>query len=375
MFGKWISSHRDLPLKINQWANVVRWEMRTRPFIRSSEFLWQEGHTAHATADDAVQTAVEMLDIYESVCKDMLALPVIKGRKSPSERFAGADDTYTIEALMQNGWALQSGTSHFLGQNFAKAFEVYFQPISGSRELVWATSWGVSTRLIGALIMTHSDDKGLVLPPPVAPVQVVIVPIIKGPGEETNKVFARIDEIVQQLKKNGIRVKVDDRDNMRPGAKYFEWERKGLPIRLDIGPRDVNANTAVLATRYNGQKMTISTELSAVADTIQKQLDNIHENLFQQAKQRLESKIFRVSKYDEMKSMIDNAGNGDSSQAGFYLAPWKCDATNEEFIKGDCKATIRCYPFHLNNAAIGDDIKCFYTGEKATHYALFARAF
>jgi prolyl-tRNA synthetase len=380
MFGKWISSYRDLPLKINQWANVVRWEMRTRPFIRSSEFLWQEGHTAHATSADAVQTAVEMLDIYESVCKDMLALPVIKGRKSPSERFAGADDTYTIEALMQNGWALQSGTSHFLGQNFAKAFDVFFQPITGARELVWATSWGVSTRLIGALIMTHSDDKGLVLPPRVAPIQIVIVPIVKGPGEETNKVNARIDEIVQQLKKKGIRVKVDDRDNMRPGAKYFEWERKGLPLRLDIGPRDVNANTAVLATRYNSQKTTIPVDISTIADTIQEQLDSIHENLFTQAKQRLESKIFRVSKYEEMKTMIESASNGDAGQAGFYLAPWKCDAKNEELIKGETKATIRCYPFSMNEKAvpgsgIGPDVKCFYSGEQATHYALFARAF
>ena len=237
MFGKWINSYRDLPLKINQWANVVRWELRTRPFLRTAEFLWQEGHTAHASSECARECATKALEMYASVCKDLLAMPVVKGSKSPLERFAGADDTLTIEALMQNGWALQSGTSHILGQNFAKAFDVFFQNENGDRELVWATSWGVSTRLIGALIMTHSDDKGLVVPPRIAPLQVVIVPI----KQENEAVRKKVDELFFALKKAGIRVKIDDRDNMRPGAKYFEWERKGVPPELTLVPETSRA--------------------------------------------------------------------------------------------------------------------------------------
>ena len=370
MFGKWINSYRDLPLKINQWANVVRWEMRTRPFLRTAEFLWQEGHTAHASKEDAMDTAMAALDMYSSVCKEMMAIPVIKGNKSPSERFAGADDTLTIEALMQNGWALQSGTSHFLGQNFAKAFDVFFQNEKGDRELVWATSWGVSTRLLGALIMTHSDDKGLVLPPPVAPLQVVVVPI----KQETEEVRQKVDEIFVALKKAGIRVKVDDRENMRPGAKYFEWERKGVPIRLDVGPRDVGNNAAMIVTRHDGCKSTISTGDDLV-ELIKETMDKMHNDLYDAASERLAKKTFRLDSYDTMKAMIQKGGDGDLESAGFYLVPWKCNEANEEAIKGDCKATIRCYPFEHNQAPPPAGTRCFYSGEEATHMAIFARAF
>jgi prolyl-tRNA synthetase len=375
MFGQWIESYRDLPLKINQWANVVRWELRTRPFLRSAEFLWQEGHTAHATKECAVGCARQALDMYHEVCENLLAVPTVRGRKSPSERFAGADDTYTIEALMQNGWALQSGTSHFLGQNFAKAFDVFFQAESGNRELVWATSWGVSTRLMGAMVMTHSDDRGLVLPPRVAPQQVVIVPIGKGKGPDHETVMARAKEIQSALKSKGIRVKIDDRENMRPGAKYFDWERKGLPVRLDIGPRDVASNVVIATTRNKaGEKTTLSSE-DDIASTVQGLLDTLHDELLAGARDRLKAKTYPVSDYATMKTMIEKGGEGDIDSAGFYLVPWKCDADNEEAIKQDCKATIRCYPLDLNQSPPTDGTKCFYSGDQATHMAIFARAF
>ena len=378
MFGKWIKSYRDLPLKINQWANVVRWEMRTRPFLRSAEFLWQEGHTAHATAEDAVQTARESLEMYADVCARMLALPTVKGRKSPAERFAGADDTYTIEALMQNGWALQSGTSHFLGQNFARAFDVLFQTESGTRELVWATSWGVSTRLLGAMVMTHSDDKGLVLPPPVAPVQVVIVPITKGAGEEHEAVLRYAEGIAATLKAGRVRVRVDSRSNMRPGAKYFEWERKGVPLRIEVGPRDMAQNAAVVAARAGagaeGGKKTVQTGEMLLA-TIQASLAELHQGLLDAATTRLTEKTFRLASYEEMKKKISAAADGDLASAGFYLVPWRCDRGNEEAIKEECKATIRCYPFEENVAPPPAGTKCFFSGAQATHMAIFARAF
>ena len=375
MFGKWINSHRDLPLKINQWANVVRWEMRTRPFLRSAEFLWQEGHTAHANKEEAVACAEEALDFYASTCEDMLAIPCVKGIKSPSERFAGADETYTIEALMQNGWALQSGTSHFLGQNFAKAFDVDFQTENGERELVWATSWGVSTRLVGALIMTHSDDKGLVLPPPVAPVQVVIVPISKG-KENDPDVMNKITEIQQALKKMKIKTKVDDRSNLRPGAKYFEWERKGVPLRLDIGPRDLTNNEASVTIRHNGEKKTVDlSDSEALATNINGLLNDMHSDLLNAAKERLKAKTFVLDSYETMKKMIASGKDGNMDDAGFYLVPWKCDADNEEKIKNDCQATIRCYPLDQNQSPPPQGIKCFYSGDQATHMAIFARAF
>ena len=375
MFGKWIHSYRDLPLKINQWANVVRWELRTRPFLRSAEFLWQEGHTAHSSSEDAIKTATCMLGIYKNICKDMLAMPVYEGRKSPSERFAGADDTYTIEALMQNGWALQSGTSHYLGQNFAKAFDVYFQTETGKRELVWATSWGVSTRLVGGLIMTHSDDRGLSLPPPVAPIQVVFIPVITTKTAESEAVMQKIKAITSALKKSKIRVEIDDRENMRPGAKYFEWEKKGVPIRVDLGPRDLENGSAPMTIRHSGEKEII--EISNTDTTVSlliRKLQKVHTSMLEKANNRLEQRTFKVMSYLEMKTLIEESFS-DTDKAGFYLAPWKCNAKNEDFIKTDCKATIRCYPFDLNKEGMDKDIKCFYSGEKATHWALFARAF
>jgi prolyl-tRNA synthetase len=377
MFGKWINSYRDLPLRINQWANVVRWEMRTRPFLRTSEFLWQEGHTAHATPEDAQTMARDALDMYARVCKDMLALPTVKGVKSPSERFAGAEDTYTIEALMQNGWALQSGTSHYLGQNFARAFDVYFQTANKQRELVWATSWGVSTRLIGALIMSHSDDKGLVLPPPIAPFQIVLVPITNpSKPDDQAVVLERIQRVYDSLKKAGLRVKIDDRENMRPGAKYFEWERKGVPLRIDIGPRDVANDVVVTANRVSGEKSTFPCTVSdldsgAFAAATSEVLRSIHDTLFDKASSRVAKNTFVVKTYDEMKSMMD----GDTAQTGFYQAYWKCDSDNEELIKKECKATIRCYPFDKNMVPPTEGTKCFFSGEQATQVALFARAF
>jgi len=375
MFGKWIDSYRDLPLKINQWANVVRWELRTRPFLRSAEFLWQEGHTAHSSSEEALGCAEEMLDVYEKVCNDLLGVHVIKGVKSPSERFAGAEETFTIEALMQNGWALQSGTSHFLGQNFARAFDVFFQTADGGRELVWATSWGVSTRLLGALVMTHSDDAGLVLPPPIAPVQVVIVPIIKGEGEDTKLVNSKVDEMVASLKSAGIRVKVDDRPNMRPGAKYFEWERKGVPMRIEIGPRDAKSEQCVLALRTGGDKTSLelpNKDGKDFSDKVSKILSDMHSDLLNKAKERTEAHTFKVDSYEEMKSILEME---DRSKLGFFLVPWHCDADNEEAIKQDCKATIRCYPLDLNHEGAVEGKTCFYSGKPATHMALFARAF
>ena len=299
----------------------------------------------------------------------MLAVPVIKGKKSPSERFAGAEDTYTIEALMQNGWALQSGTSHFLGQNFAKAFDVLYQSETGDRIYVWATSWGVSTRLIGAMVMTHSDDKGLVLPPPVAPVQVVIVPITKGSGPEHDNIIAKTNEIALGLRERKIRVKVDDRKNTRPGAKYFEWERKGVPLRVELGARDLASNNAQFAFRHTGIKTSKSLDPQNFYEEVESALKEIHNEMFSAASDRLRKKTFRVSSYADMKSMIEGGGEN----AGFYLVPWKCNAENEAFIKEDCKATIRCYPLEWNSAPPNE--KCFFSGQDATHMAIFARAF
>lgn len=386
-FQKWISSHRDLPLKINQWANVLRWELRTRPFLRTSEFLWQEGHTAHATSEGAVEDARAMMDVYAALCRDVLAVPVVRGVKSPSERFAGAVDTYTVEALMQNGWALQSGTSHYLGQGFARAFGVTFDDGTGrgQQEYVWGTSWGVSTRLLGALIMTHSDDAGLVLPPPVAPVQVVIVPIV--PGKKKRDAQAAIDEAVRDLreqlqKRHGLRVKVDDRDYVRNGAKYFEWERKGVPLRIEIGPRDVEKGVCVFKYRVGkgdddddneDEKQIVP--LDQAADEARGGLDRLHEYLYERARLRLERGITTDGTYEEMKTALVNDEAGVFPGAGLYLVPWKCDADNENKIKEECKATIRCYPVQENEAGMAQGKKCFYSGDDATHMALFGRAF
>lgn len=378
MFGTWINSHRDLPLKLNQWANVVRWEMRTRPFLRSAEFLWQEGHTAHATSEEAVATAERMLDVYAETVEGFLAVPVTKGVKSASERFAGADNTYTIEALMQNGWALQSGTSHFLGQNFAKAFDVLFQSKDGKRELVWATSWGVSTRLLGALVMTHSDDKGLVLPPKVAPNQVVVVPVGKAGTEDAERVADAVDKLVGELKAAGVRVHVDDRDYLRPGPKFFEWERKGVPLRLEIGPRDLADGACIIASRTGSNAdEKLKVDLADVAQRVPEMLDAMQEEMFGAAKERTASRTYEVSDYAEMKAVFEavdaKEDNGMPDSQGFFLAPWCDDADSEKAIKEDCRATIRCYPLDKQGGVEGK--ACFYSGKPATHMALFARAY
>jgi prolyl-tRNA synthetase len=361
MYGQWIQSYRDLPILINQWANVVRWEMKTRLFLRTSEFLWQEGHTAHATSAEAVEETKKMLGVYADFAKDMLALPVVPGVKSASERFAGALETFCIEAMMQNGWALQAGTSHFLGQNFAKAFDVTFQTQEGTREHVWATSWGVSTRLIGAVIMAHSDDTGLVLPPTIAPVQVVVTPIWKSDAEKAD-VLAFCAQVVETLKPHGIRVKLDDRD-MKPGAKYYEWERKGVPLRLEVGPRDVKQGSVFAASRTGGKKESMA--LEGLAATVRAKLDTIQADLYARALAHHEARTFRPESYAAMKDALDGGG--------FFLVPWHDDAVAEGKIKEETRATIRCYPIDGQAEAAGRT--CFYSGRPATHMAIFARAY
>jgi len=366
----------DLPLKINQWANVMRWELRTRPFLRTSEFLWQEGHTAHATSDSALEDAKQMLEHYADLAEELLAIPVVKGMKSPSERFAGAEETFTIEALMQNGWALQSGTSHFLGQSFGKAFDVTFQDRDGKQQDVWGTSWGVSTRLLGALIMTHSDDAGLVLPPKVAPVQVVVVPIPAKKNDEEGRAAleAALDKLTDDLKSSGIRVKVDDRDYVRNGAKYFEWERKGVPLRIEIGPRDVSKGNCVFKYRAgDSEKKFIP--LDDAANEVKAGLDMLQADLLEAAKTRLEEGITVGATYEEMKAALQTDEASIYDGPGLYLVPWKCDAGNEDKIKEECKATIRCYPLKENSEGMANGKKCFYSGEDATTMALFGRAF
>lgn len=377
MFKKWIVSHRDLPLKINQWANVMRWELRTRPFLRTSEFLWQEGHTAHATREGALEDAQAMIDNYALLCKEMLAIPVVKGCKSPSERFAGAEETYTIEALMQNGWALQSGTSHFLGQSFGKAFDVTFQDKDGKQSDVWGTSWGVSTRLLGALIMTHSDDAGLVLPPRIAPIQVVIVPIQPKKNDEDGiaKMNDALDKLTLELKNVGIKVKVDDRDYVRNGAKYFEWERKGVPLRIEVGPRDLEKGECIFKYRTGSKTEKIAVPLNTAASVATEGLNDYQQELYEAASKRLQDGITTGSTYQEMKDALKDDEAGEFSGAGLFLVPWKCNAENEEKIKEECKATIRCYPLEHNQKGATEGQSCFYCGEPATHMALFGRAF
>lgn len=378
MFRKWINSHRDLPLKINQWANVMRWELRTRPFLRTSEFLWQEGHTAHATSESALEDAKAMINNYAEMCEELLAMPVVRGVKSPSERFAGAEETFTIEALMQNGWALQSGTSHFLGQSFGKAFDVTFQDENGTQQDVWGTSWGASTRLLGALIMMHSDDAGLVLPPRVAPVQVVIVPIPPKKNDEKGKhaMEKALDKLVTDLKDAGLRIKVDDRDYVRNGAKYFEWERKGVPLRIEVGPRDVAKNSCIFKYRAGPDAESKQpVELFAAADTAVAGLEDMQTSLYDAAKQRLDEGITEGATYDEMKAALVNDEASGYPGAGLFLVPWKCDDENEDKIKEECKATIRCYPLDVNEAGVSEGKKCFYSGEPANRMALFGRAF
>ncbi len=360
-YKTWIQSYRDLPILVNQWANVVRWEMRTRLFLRTAEFLWQEGHTAHATKDEAIAETVKMLDVYADFAENWMAMPVIKGVKTESERFAGAEDTYCIEALMQDGKALQAGTSHFLGQNFAKAFDVKFSDKNNTQEYVWATSWGVSTRLIGGLVMTHSDDEGLVLPPRIAPVQVVIIPIFKG-DEQKAMIDEKMAVFVSSFKAAGIRVKYDNSDNNRPGWKFAEYELKGVPIRIAVGPRDLENNQVELARRDTKEKTAIS--LDRLTETVAALLLEIQSNLLQRATQYRDDHITSVDTWDEFINVLDN-------KTGFVLAHWDGTAATEEKIKDQTKATIRCIP--LDNPL--EDGKCILTGNPSKQRVLFARAY
>lgn len=360
-YKDWIQSYRDLPLLINQWANVVRWEMRTRLFLRTSEFLWQEGHTAHATAGEAVAEAEKMLDVYATFAEEYMALPVIRGLKSPSERFAGAEDTYCIEALMQDGKALQAGTSHFLGQNFAKAFDVKFLTKENKQEYVWATSWGVSTRLIGALVMAHSDDDGLVLPPRIAPLQVVIVPIYKG-DEQKKKVDEAVSALHGDLKKLGISVKYDDSEHTRPGWKFAEYELKGVPVRVAVGARDLESGVVEIARRDTKEKQPVA--LGNAAVHIQNLLDDIQQNLYNRAKSHRDANTTSVNTWDDFEKTLNEKG-------GFIAAHWDGTAETEEAIKEATKATIRCIPLN-NDQEIGT---CILTGKPSSQRVLFARAY
>jgi len=357
-YRDWIQSYRDLPLLINQWANVVRWEMRTRLFLRTAEFLWQEGHTAHATREEAIEETRKMLDVYATFAEEWMALPVIKGVKTANERFAGAEDTYCIEALMQDGKALQAGTSHFLGQNFAKAFDVQFSSKEGTLEYVWATSWGVSTRLMGALVMAHSDDEGLIIPPKIAPHQVVIVPIPKPLAE----LDEAINNVAKELRTRGIRVKIDTDDQNRPGYKFAEYEKIGIPVRLAVGARDLAAGTIEVARRDTREKQSVA--LEGIGDYVANLLDEIQRNLFERAKSFRDERITRVDSWEEFIKALDEKG-------GFVSAHWDGTGETEDLIKDETKATIRCIP--LNNPQ--EQGVCVRTGKPSTQRVLFARAY
>ncbi len=358
-YKNWIQSYRDLPLLINQWANVVRWEMRTRLFLRTAEFLWQEGHTAHSTQQEAVEETERMLDVYATFAEKWMAMPVIRGKKTANERFAGAVDTYCIEAMMQDGQALQAGTSHYLGQNFAKAFEVQFLNKEGKHEFVYATSWGVSTRLIGALIMAHSDDEGLVLPPLLAPLQVVIVPI--GKGEDIKKIFEKCEPVIKELKAKGISVKFDDDDNKRPGFKFAEYELKGVPVRLAMGMRDYEAGTIEVARRDTKEKSV--QQFEGIGNHIEKLLEDIQANIFNRAKTFRDSHIREVNSWDEFVKAIE--------EPGFISAHWDGTSETEEKIKEATKATIRCIP--IDNPQ--QEGKCVFSGNASKERVIFARAY
>ena len=359
-YRNWIQSYRDLPILINQWANVVRWEMRTRLFLRTAEFLWQEGHTAHATREEALEETNQMLRVYATFAEEYMAMPVIMGRKTASERFAGADDTLCIESMMQDGKALQAGTSHFLGQNFAKAFDVKFADKSGKLDYVWATSWGVSTRLMGALVMTHSDDEGLVLPPKLAPIQVVAIPIYKT-EEELHLIEENFKSIGNALKSLGIRFKFDGDDNKRPGWKFNEYEVKGVPIRLAMGPRDLENGQVEIARRDTKEKSSVA--LEGVVEHIAALLDEIQANLLARSKKHREANTFSVDTYEEFKQRIDDGG--------FFLAHWDGTAETEELIKNETKATIRCIPFD----GPSDAGTCMVTGKPSAQRVIFAKAY
>ena len=360
-YRKWIQSYRDLPLLYNQWANVVRWEMRTRLFLRTAEFLWQEGHTAHATREEALAEAEKMNNVYAEFAESFMAMPVIKGLKSESERFAGAEETYCIEALMQDGKALQAGTSHFLGQNFAKAFDVKYATKEGGQEYVWATSWGVSTRLMGALIMTHSDDHGLVLPPKLAPTQVVIVPIYKG-EEQLNELNAHVEGLVKELRSKGISVKYDNRDTHKPGFKFNEYELKGVPLRIAIGLRDLENGTYELARRDTLTKETVSAD--GISDLVVQLLDEIQDNLWTKALNHRSENITEVEDYDTFKEVLEQKG-------GFVSAHWDGTAETEDRIKEETKATIRCIPLDQKL----EEGSCIYSGKPSKGRVLFAKAY
>ncbi|MES2554776.1 MAG: proline--tRNA ligase [Bacteroidota bacterium] len=353
----WIQSYRDLPILINQWANVVRWEMRTRIFLRTAEFLWQEGHTAHATKQEAIAESELMLDVYTTFVEQFMAMPVIRGRKTESERFAGADDTYCIEAMMQDGKALQAGTSHFLGQNFAKAFDVKFADKEGKLDHVWATSWGVSTRLMGALIMTHSDDEGLVLPPALAPIQVVIVPI-----NVTEEITEVVGKIQSELRALGVSVKYDDDDNRRPGWKFAEYEAKGVPVRLAVGPRDLANGVVEVARRDTKEKFTMN--IDGIATEIKQLLDAIQTNLFETSLARRAAGMHTVDSYEEFKTRLEADG-------GFYMAHWDGTAETEEKVKKETQATIRCIPLDIPS----EPGVCMVTGKPSAGRVVFAKAY
>jgi prolyl-tRNA synthetase len=359
-YRNWIHSYRDLPILINQWANVVRWEMRTRLFLRTAEFLWQEGHTAHETMQEAIEETEKIINVYADFVENYMAVPVIKGIKSANERFAGALETYSIEALMQDGKALQSGTSHFLGQNFAKAFDVKFSSKEGKEEYVWATSWGVSTRLMGALVMAHSDDNGLVLPPKLAPYQVVIVPIYQK-TEQLAVISEKIKEIISKLKAKGISVKYDDSDNKKPGWKFAEYELKGVPVRLAMGPRDLENGTVEIARRDTLQKSVVS--LTGVEDYIENLLEDIQNNIFAKALEFRKNNTIKVDTWDEFKEAL--------KKGGFILAHWDGTSETEEMIKAETKATIRCLPLEYEE----EEGVCIYSGKPSKRRVIFALAY
>jgi len=360
-YKNWVQSYRDLPLLINQWANVVRWEMRTRLFLRTAEFLWQEGHTAHATKAEAIEESEKMMHVYADFAQNFMAIPVIKGLKTETERFAGAEETYCIEALMQDGKALQAGTSHFLGQNFAKAFDVKFANAEGKQDFVWGTSWGVSTRLMGALVMTHSDDQGLVLPPNLAPIQVVIVPIYKT-EEQLQEISAAVNELIGQLRSLKISVKYDDRTTQKPGFKFNEYELKGVPIRIAVGPKDLENGTFEVARRDTLSKEIV--EKNAVVNYVKDLLEQIQKDLFEKALQYRESHITKIDSFDEFKEVLENKG-------GFIAAHWDGTPETEDKIKELTKATIRCIPLDGEK----EEGNCVLTGAKSAGRVLFAKAY
>ncbi|MBN2012629.1 proline--tRNA ligase [candidate division KSB1 bacterium] len=362
MYKKWIQSHRDLPILINQWANVVRWEMRTRLFLRTTEFLWQEGHTAHATAEEAEEETIKMMNVYAKFAQDFMAIPVIRGIKTEQEKFAGAVRTYCIEAMMQDKRALQAGTSHNLGQNFAKAFDVTFQDENGDLKLVYATSWGVSTRLIGAIIMTHSDDKGLVLPPKLAPVQVVIIPIWKG-DDQKDAVLQKVEEMTIQW--NGrFAFKVDDREGYRPGWKYNEWEQRGVPLRIEIGPKDVENNQVMMARRDNGEKTAVP--MANLSMTVERTLETIQNDLFKKALAYRDENLIEIDSYDEFKEKINDPG-------GFFWAHWCGQNACEDRLQEETKATIRCIP--IDDSKRVEEGTCMLCGEPSHERVIMAKAY